>query len=57
MWGCCFPCSQVETQPWLLPCTPAAKQAKRVLWGEVQPACDASVIKMDYKQLCKYIKR
>jgi hypothetical protein len=32
-------------------------KAKRVLWGEVQPACDSSVLKMDYKQLCKYIRR
>lgn len=36
---------------------PRAAQAKRVLWGEVQPACDTSVMKMDYKQLCKYIRR
>lgn len=36
---------------------PLAAQAKRVLWGEVQPACDSSVMKMDYKQLCKYIRR
>ena len=32
-------------------------QAKRVLWGGVAPACDSSVMKMDYKQLRKYIKR
>ncbi len=37
--------------------TPAV-QAKVVLWGSQQPAaCDSSVMKMDYRQLRKYIKR
>ncbi|KAL4427348.1 hypothetical protein ABPG77_003257 [Micractinium sp. CCAP 211/92] len=34
------------------------EKAKVVLWGSQQPAaCDSSVMKMDYRQLRKYIKR
>lgn len=32
-------------------------KAKRVLWGCVEPACEGGVQKMDYRQLCKHVRR
>lgn len=36
----------------------SSRQAKTVLWGGVDPpAVEAAAVRMDYRQLRKYIKR
>ena len=47
-----MPCAQPLPPPRAL-----RLQAKRVLWGGVEPACDGTVARMDYKQLRRFIKR
>lgn len=36
---------------------PAAPQAKRVLWGGAEPAGEAPPVRMDYRQMRKYVAR
>jgi hypothetical protein len=52
-----LPVAPMNGCPILFCARTAPPQAKRVLWGSVEPDCDTSVLGMDYKQLRKYIKR
>lgn len=45
------------TQTHPRPHPPTHLQAKRVLWGNNEPVGEAAALKMDYRQLRKYISK